>query len=119
MDLFAKALAGANLSPAQRAILRAVEGILASALVAFAVALPGLTHGFDFSQTNWGAVAGGLAVAIILAFAKYERAHGDAPLANVAENAAGSVRAWADVPNDVVIEPELPQVPDDATPPAA
>lgn len=96
------------LTPAQRTVLRAIEGVLLAALVSFLIVLPQLTNGFDLAHTNWGAVAGAFGVALLMALSKWFKAHGDTALADASVSAAGTVREWADVPNDVVIEPELP-----------
>jgi hypothetical protein len=115
MNLFAAARAGMPLTPGQRTVLRAIESVLLAALVSFMIVLPQLTNGFDLAHTNWGAMAGAFGVAFLMALAKWFKAHGDTPLADASENAAGALREFADVPNDVVIEPELPAMSADAS----
>lgn len=96
------------LTPAQRTVLRAIESVLLAALVSFLIVLPQLTNGFDFAHTNWGAVAGAFGVALLMALSKWFKAHGDTALGDAADSAADQLAHFADVPNDVVIEPELP-----------
>lgn len=108
MSLFSKAAAGMPLTPAQRTVLRAIESVLLAALVSFLIVLPQLTNGFDFAHTNWGAVAGAFGVALLMSASKWFKAHGDAALGDAADSAAVQLSEFADVPNDVVIEPEMP-----------
>lgn len=69
------------LSPVERALLRLVEGLVCTALVA---ALPLVADALAAGAVNWGqvgraALAAG-AVAVLLALSKYARAQGDPAL---------------------------------------
>ena len=116
MNLFAQARAGLNLTPGQRTVLRAVEMIALAAVVSFLTALPALTSG---AKVNGGAVAAAFGVAMLASLSKYLKAHGDAPLGDAADAGAAALRRFGDVPNDVVIEPELPALPADQADAAA
>jgi hypothetical protein len=79
--LFGRARAYAPLTPAERAVLRLLEGLACTALVA---ALPIVAQALAHGAVNWpdvgrAALAAG-AVAVLLALAKYARAHGDPAL---------------------------------------
>lgn len=106
MNLFKMAAQGVSLTPGQRTILRAVEMIAYAAIVAFVGVLPALTNGF--TSVNWGVLAGALGVAFLAALGKWFKAHGDAPLGDLADVGAHQLAEWANVPNDVVIEPAIP-----------
>jgi len=106
MNIFSMARAGVSLTPGQRTVLRAVEMIAYAAIVAFVGVLPALTNGF--SSVNWGVLAGALGVAFLAALGKWFKAHGDQPLGDLADAGAQQLRTFADVPNDVVIEPAVP-----------
>jgi uncharacterized membrane protein len=119
MNLFSLARAGVNLTPGQRAILRLVEGVIVAAAVAALPVVAQFLAGADLAHLDYAALArysvGAFLVALIMAVMKYAKAHGDpalvATLDPVAANAEGAIRQWADIPNDVVIEPELPAMP--------
>ena len=88
MNLFTKARAGLNLTPAERAQLKFVEALAVAGVVA---ALPVLadalsTHGaIVWADVLHTGLATG-AVAVILALVKYLKAQGDSPLADAAAN---------------------------------
>jgi len=119
VNLFSKAAAGMSLTPGQRTLLRAVEMIVYAAIVSFFGVLPALTGGF--TQVNWGVLAGALGVAFLSALSKWFKAHGDAPLSDALDAAAPRLQQFAGIPNDVVIEAELPAMDgtDDAGPAVA
>ena len=100
--IFRAAALGESLTPGQRALRKAVLGIIAAALVAFLASLGALTSGF--STANLGVLLGGLGTAFLLALQKYWTSHGDAPLASVAGAGAASLANVAGVDNDVVQE---------------
>jgi hypothetical protein len=109
--LFARSRAYAPLTPAERALLRLLEGLLCAALVA---ALPILADALSRASVNWGDVArtalAAAAVAILLALAKYARAHGDPALGAV-------LTAGAAILDKRTGAPDTPASP--AAPPAA
>ncbi|HEX9036804.1 MAG TPA: hypothetical protein VF808_07410 [Ktedonobacterales bacterium] len=79
-DLFRRARAGAALAPAERALLRLLEGLLCAALVA---AAPILAQALGQQAVNWGdvgrAALAAVATAVLLALAKYARAQAGPP----------------------------------------
>src|SRR5579885_829392 len=79
--LFAQARQYAPLSPGQRAILKLAEGLLCAALVA---ALPVVADALGRGAINWADIGrtalAAAAVAVLLALAKYLKAHGDPQL---------------------------------------
>lgn len=81
-SLFARARAYLPLSPAERAVLKLVEGLIC---VAFVAALPVVADALSRQSVAWSDVAraalAAAAVAVLLALAKYARAHGDPTLA--------------------------------------
>ena len=79
--IFTKARTYAPLAPAERALLKLIEGLVCAALVA---ALPILADALGRGGVNWddvrrAALAAG-ATAALLALLKYCKAHGDSPL---------------------------------------
>src|SRR5258708_813452 len=122
MSIFAKARAGANLSPAQRALLKLIEGFAIAGVVA---ALPVLALALGQESVNWTAVGrvalGTFSTAALMAAVKYLKAQGDAPLttepqkalaaqsADVLTTVASQVANWAGV-NDVGNKPAAPVV---------
>lgn len=80
-NMFARASAGLNLTPAERAALKAVQGIAVSALVAGAVAVfPYLTGATVDWQTVFHVFTAAVVASLALAVNKYWTAQGDAPL---------------------------------------
>ena len=80
-QVFTKARSYAPLAPAERALLKLIEGLVCAALVA---ALPILADALGRGGVNWGdvgqaALAAG-ATAALLALLKYCKAQGDPPL---------------------------------------
>jgi hypothetical protein len=91
-SLFRRARAYSSLTPAERALLKLLEGLACAALVA---ALPIVATALAQGTVNWpdvarAALAAG-AVAILLAFAKYAKAHGDPTLSDLMNAAAQEV----------------------------
>ena len=93
--LFARAARYASLTPAERAVLRLVEGLTYTALLGAATACVQFlsTHPGASSEVDWQPVlrtcAAGAVVAVLLALAKYFKAHGD-PALSVALAAAST-----------------------------
>lgn len=91
--LFGRARAYAPLTPAERAVLRLLEGLACAALVA---ALPVVAQVLAAQgSVNWpdvgrAALAAG-AVAVLLALAKYARAHGDPALGDALADSAAAL----------------------------
>jgi hypothetical protein len=85
-NLFARAAQRQTLTPAERALLRLVEGLACTTLVA---ALPILAQALAAGALNWGDVArtalAAAAVAVLLALVKYAKAFGDPPLDGAGE----------------------------------
>ncbi len=82
--LFTLARSNASLAPAERALLKLIEGLACAVLVA---ALPILADALGHGAVNWGdvgatALAAG-ATAALLALIKYCKAYGDPPLPSV------------------------------------
>jgi hypothetical protein len=101
--LFARASRYASLTPAERAFLRLLEGLAytallgaANACVQYLGAHPGASSPVDW-QPVLRTCAAGAAVAVLMALAKYFKAHGD-PALGVALAAAGAQLAPADPP---------------------
>ena len=90
-SLFARARANMTLTPGERALLKLIEGLLCAGVVA---ALPALAGALGHNGVHWSdvartALAAG-AVAVLLALAKYAKAHGDPALGYaLAKGAAG------------------------------
>ena len=82
MSIFAKARKGLNLSPAERAALKLIEGFIIAGIVA---ALPVLSQLLGQSSVNWASVGrialGTFATAALMAAIKYLKAQRDTPLA--------------------------------------
>jgi hypothetical protein len=90
--LFGRARANMPLTPAERAVLRLVEGLVCAALVA---ALPIIADALARGTVSWPDVAraalAAAAVAVLLALAKYARAHGDPAIGQALTAAAGAI----------------------------
>jgi hypothetical protein len=88
-NLFARAAQRQTLTPAERALLRLVEGLAATALVA---ALPIVAQALSDGAMDWGNVArtalAAAAVAVLLALVKYAKAFGDPPLEGAGDGAS-------------------------------
>lgn len=101
VNIFAQANAGANLTPGQRAFLKAFKGFVITGIVSALVALfQVVATGSVNVARDWPFVAGAGIVAFLLAAEKYATAQGDAPLATVLTQAAANVPGWLGV-NDV------------------
>lgn len=102
-SLFARARAYAPLTPAERALLRLIEGwALAGALAALVAVVQYLAAMADPTRINWQITAEvaavGFAVGGLLAMAKYFKAQGDPLLASVLQSAAQEVEHAAPPP---------------------
>jgi len=90
--LFRRARAYAALTPGERALLKLLEGLACAALVA---ALPILADALARGAVNWPDIAraalAASAVAVLLALAKYAKAHGDPALADALTAVAATV----------------------------
>ena len=104
-SLFDRAHRQLNLSPAERAVLKLVEGFLVAGLVA---ALPVVAQLLAQQSVDWAQsarIAGGVFVmAVLLAVLKYAKAHGDLPLEEII------------TPIEQAVEAKVPPVPPSATP---
>lgn len=102
-QLVRRARAYQPLTPVERAILRLLEGLASVALIGAATAAAQYLAGPSGlgGTVNWPIVAhvcaAGAAVAVLMALAKYFKAHGDPALAN-ALDALGAHIAAAPVP---------------------
>jgi hypothetical protein len=96
-SLFARAARYASLTPAERALLRLVEGLVYVALLGAATACAQYLAGHPgaSSAVAWQPVlqacAAGAAVAVLMALAKYFKAHGDPALGDVLAGVAAQV----------------------------
>lgn len=99
-SLFRRARAYSSLTPAERALLKLLEGLACVALVA---ALPIVASALSHGAVNWPDVAraalAAAAVAVLLALAKYAKAHGDPALGDVLALAVSSIGAPAGPPS--------------------
>lgn len=121
--LFTRARAYQPLTPAERAVLKLVEGLLCVALVA---ALPVVADALGRQTVNWSDVAraalSAASVAVLLALAKYAKAHGDPALSNVLDTTAATLSQQAglsDPDTDPPITPPPPSAPVAAVGPAS
>lgn len=100
--LLDRAYANLNLTPLERAALRLLEGIVASAFIAGVVAVVPLLAGSTVDWANVGRVFASAAVtALLLAITKYVRAWGDPPLPGPAlpiSAAGGPVAVHVSIP---------------------
>ena len=112
MTIFSKAAKGLNLTPGERALLKALKGLVVSALIA---ALPILQAATTASNVNWLDVARVFAVAfatsLVFAVVKFVQANYDSPLvetiAPIVDQGLANARQAAGIPNDVKIEPPV------------
>lgn len=90
-SLWRRAQANARLTPAERALLRLVEGLLCAGMVA---ALPVVADALSQQAVNWSdvgrAALAAAATAMLLALNKYLRAHGDPPVSDAGASGASS-----------------------------
>lgn len=88
-SIFSRAHLHANLTPAERALLKLIEGLACAALVA---ALPILSSALANGPVNWPdvvrAALAAAAVAVLLALSKYAKAHADPALGDTLNTAA-------------------------------
>src|SRR5258708_3891085 len=92
-----------SLTPAERALLKLLEGLACAALVA---ALPIVASALSHNAVNWPDVAraalAAVTAAVFLAlakYAKYAKAHGDPALGDILVSAASSIGAPAGPPS--------------------
>ena len=87
-NIFARARAYTNLTPAERALLKLVEGLICAALVA---ALPVVAEALGRGGLDWPAILraalAAASVAILMALTKYARAQSDPTLATALASA--------------------------------
>ncbi len=98
-NLYARAASYQSLTPFERALLRLVEGLICTALVA---ALPIVADALASTSIDWGnvlraALAAG-AVAALLALVKYARAHADPVLADALDELTAALSAASHLP---------------------
>lgn len=112
LDLFARARNGLSLTPAERSLLKLIEGLAVAGLVA---AMPVLAEALSSRGTIvWNdvlhsALAAGI-TAVLMALLKYAKASGELPFAgNVASSSALALSS----------EPSYDEIPPDDTPPAS
>jgi len=109
LSLLTRARAYDMLTPGERAFLKLLEGMFATALVA---ALPAIAGALGGGDIQWGEIArealaaGG--VAALLALGKYARAHGDPTLASAADSAGKAVSAHMAGPSPEAAAPAQP-----------
>lgn len=115
MNIFQRAQQGLNLTPAQRAFLKLVEGLVIAAIVT-SIPIIGsavATH-LKEGSVDWGSIAlfslGTFSTVFAAAVVKYCKAHGDSPLAQlvggVAQNVEDRLSAQFGL-NETVIEAEI------------
>jgi hypothetical protein len=93
-NLYSRAASYQPLTPFERALLRLVEGLICTALVA---ALPIVADALASTSIDWGnvlraALAAG-AVAMLLALVKYARAHADPVLTDALDELVAALSA--------------------------
>ncbi|MGH2515039.1 MAG: hypothetical protein ACRDHP_05230, partial [Ktedonobacterales bacterium] len=85
MNIFAKANNNLNLTPAQRAFLKLIEGFFVAGIVAV---LPVISQALAAQTINWALIlrtaAATFSVAALLAVTKYLKAQNDPPLSTAA-----------------------------------
>lgn len=86
-----------NLTPGERALLRALEYLLVSAIVAGLVAVGPLVTTQNIASVNWNAVLSAFATAAVVALyagvSKYFKAFGDPPLPTEPQEPSGETGA--------------------------
>ena len=95
-NIFARARAYASLTPAERALLKLIEGLICAALVA---ALPIVAEALGRGSVDWSAIPraalAAASVAILMALTKYARAQADPELASALASAGASLATAA------------------------
>src|SRR5260221_8592327 len=122
MNIFSKARAGLNLTPAERALVKLVQGWIIAGLISAAVTfITAVSH----PRPDWANVlrvsAGAFAVAALIAAHKYSTAHLDPPLAAAVDAAAPrlGVSDYGNKPAPASYKPPLfPQTPVTSATPA-
>jgi hypothetical protein len=101
LNLLARARAYQTLTPAERAALKLAEGLLCAALVA---ALPIVAQALAHGPINWTDVLrtalAAASVAVLLALAKYAKAHGDPTLGDALAATGAALKEGADLSDD-------------------
>ena len=124
-QLIRRARAYQSLSPAERALLRLLEGLASVALIGAATAAAQYLAGPTGlgGAVNWGIVAhvcaAGAAVAVLMSLAKYFKAHGDPTLAAALAALGARIAATPDpaAPPNPTAPPGIPApAPTPATP---
>jgi hypothetical protein len=103
LDILTRAQRYQSLTPAERALLRLLEGLAAVALVGAATAgAQYLSSPLGASALDWPLIArvcaAGAAVAVLMALAKYFKAHGDPTLADALGALAAHTQAGSHLP---------------------
>jgi hypothetical protein len=118
LDILARARRYESLTPAERALLRLLEGLASVALVGAATAAAqylASPAGAGLSALSWPTIArvcaAGAAVAVLLAVAKYFKAHGDPSLAGTLATLAQRVADSAGVAGSPPAAPPPPAAP--------
>jgi len=97
--LWRRAACHQSLTPGERAALRLIEGLICAALVA---ALPVVADALGSASINWGdvgrAALAAACVAVLLALAKYAKAHGDPELGEALAEIGGEIGKKTGVP---------------------
>ncbi len=98
-SLLRRARAYASLTPGERALLKLLEGLACAALVA---ALPTISTALATGSVNWAGVArtalAASTVAVLLALAKYAKAHADPALGAAPDTAATALHTPSTAP---------------------
>ena len=125
-NLFARARAYTNLTPAERALLKLVEGLICAALVA---ALPIVAQALGRGGVDWSAIAraalAAASVAVLMALTKYARAQSDPTLPSALASAGADLANAIDMRDtadaggtpapDVPTQPVLTSAPADGS----
>jgi len=95
-NIFARARAYASLTPAERALLKLIEGLICAALVA---ALPIVAEALSRGGVDWPVIAraalAAASVAVLMALTKYARAQADPALASALASTGASLATAA------------------------
>ena len=110
-NIFARARAYASLTPAERALLKLIEGLICAALVA---ALPIVAEALSRGGVDWPAIMraalAAASVAVLMALTKYARAQADPALAS-ATGAGDAVDAGGAPVLDAPMRPAMAPAP--------